>query len=419
MPAGGQGRGVQAVMFIAQTTARSPGTGRARIDDDQPLRSATLRFGLQLRALGLAQLVSQQGSEAFQRRFARRSVALDFGPQEEVRIPPAAVHAADQRILTRLWHIRIVPPLRAERQRPGGGIRKMSQAGKGHIVYALDVMGGPVRPTTREDYEQRIIRVQRHVFEHLDEPLPLSELAGIACFSPFHFHRLFAAMVGETPADFIRRLRLERAAHLLAAGPASVGEVALATGYDAPEAFSRAFHARYGMPPADYRRHHAAQPASAAEEPVFTATIIRIEGAVMQVKVEKLGPWVVAALRHVGPFEQCGSAWEQLMRSSLVRRQMRWGTLFMGLYYDDPESTPPDQLRMDVCVTVGKGFKGADGIERREIEGGDYAVLRHTGPYSRLAGSYKYLYGEWLPQSGREPQKMIPYAHAKRQRQYH
>jgi len=66
--------------------------------------------------------------------------------------------------------------------------------------------------TTWNDHKGRILRVLTHIQEHLDEPLDLEALARVACFSSFHFHRIFAAMTGETLADHVRRLRLERAA---------------------------------------------------------------------------------------------------------------------------------------------------------------------------------------------------------------
>jgi AraC family transcriptional regulator len=66
--------------------------------------------------------------------------------------------------------------------------------------------------TRWNDYRERILRVLTHIQEHLDEPLDLEVLARVTCFSSFHFHRIFAAMTGETIADHVRRLRLERAA---------------------------------------------------------------------------------------------------------------------------------------------------------------------------------------------------------------
>ena len=101
----------------------------------------------------------------------------------------------------------------------------------------------PKHETTWNDYQQRILRVLTHIQEHLDEALELEELARVACFSSFHFHRVFAAMTGETIADHVRRLRLERAAMELRSGAKQVIQVALDAGYEAHAAFTRAFKA--------------------------------------------------------------------------------------------------------------------------------------------------------------------------------
>ncbi len=68
---------------------------------------------------------------------------------------------------------------------------------------------------TRQAYKERILQVLVHIQTHLDHPLPLDELAGLAHFSPYHFHRVFRGMVGEPVKEHVRRLRLERAAHRL------------------------------------------------------------------------------------------------------------------------------------------------------------------------------------------------------------
>lgn len=117
---------------------------------------------------------------------------------------------------------------------------------------------------TRHDYQARVVRVLRHIQEHLDGALDLQELARVACFSSFHFHRVFAAMTGETIADHVRRLRLERAAMQLRSSPRPVIQVALDAGYQAHEAFTRAFKAAFGVSPAQFR--HASQP-----EPLLAA----------------------------------------------------------------------------------------------------------------------------------------------------
>lgn len=89
------------------------------------------------------------------------------------------------------------------------------------------------------------------VLEALDEGLDGQALAARAMLSPFHFNRLVRAGIGEAPAAFRRRLLLERAAWQLGRG-ATVTEASLEAGYDAVEAFSRAFTRAHGVPPSRF-----------------------------------------------------------------------------------------------------------------------------------------------------------------------
>lgn len=99
----------------------------------------------------------------------------------------------------------------------------------------------------------RIRAVQAYIRRHLTDPLDRTALATLAGFSVPHFHRVFAAHVGESPTAYIRRLRLERAARKLRMGAIDIGEVALAAGYESHNAFSKAFKHQFGLSPSAFR----------------------------------------------------------------------------------------------------------------------------------------------------------------------
>src|SRR5262249_10556788 len=104
-------------------------------------------------------------------------------------------------------------------------------------------------------YLSRINRVIDYISAHLAEPLPLEQLARLAHFSPFHFHRIFRSLTGEPLHAFVRRLRLERAVIQMANGPAaSLTDIAMRWGFGSSSDFSRAFRQTYGFRPRDYSR---------------------------------------------------------------------------------------------------------------------------------------------------------------------
>src|SRR5947209_7922291 len=98
-----------------------------------------------------------------------------------------------------------------------------------------------MKPSTEQDYRERIVRVVLHIQRHLDDELDLDRLASVAAFSRFHFHRIFRGMTGETVYAYVRRIRLERAAGQLKHLDQPITEIALNAGFEAHESFTRAF----------------------------------------------------------------------------------------------------------------------------------------------------------------------------------
>ncbi len=267
----------------------------------------------------------------------------------------------------------------------------------------------PKHETTWNDYQERILRVLTHIQEHLDEELDLEELARVACFSSFHFHRIFSAMTGETIADHVRRLRLERAAMELKSGAQQVIQVALDAGYEAHEAFTRAFKAAYGVSPAAFRRATgpiAIRPAPSGVHfrpgvPLTTFNTNHITTKVMKVITKKIKPLRVAYLRHVGPYENTKQTWSNLVARLSADRQIRKGSAYIGMGHDNPAVTPAAQLRYDACITVDKAYKPKKPVELQIIAGGDYAVAKNC-PVGKIKDAFGFLYGKWLARSSRE-----------------
>src|SRR5580658_7902808 len=110
------------------------------------------------------------------------------------------------------------------------------------------------RPRANSEYTRRINRVIDHLRANLDRPVKLKELARVACFSEFHFHRIFGAVAGETVNQFTNRLRLEKAARLLRFSRQSLTDVAMDCGFSSSATFSRAFRSGYDTSPSQFRK---------------------------------------------------------------------------------------------------------------------------------------------------------------------
>src|SRR5205085_6955962 len=116
--------------------------------------------------------------------------------------------------------------------------------------------GCAMHSQTERTYHERVLRVLVYIQNHLDDALALDDLAAVAHFSPYHFHRIFRGMVGESVMEHVRRLRLERAAHRLKFTDQPVTRIAFDAGYEAHEAFTRAFGAMFGTAPSQFRAAH-------------------------------------------------------------------------------------------------------------------------------------------------------------------
>jgi AraC family transcriptional regulator len=239
--------------------------------------------------------------------------------------------------------------------------------------------------------------------------LDLEELAQVACFSSFHFHRVFAAMTGETIADHVRRLRLERAAMELRSGAKQVIQVALDAGYEAHEAFTRAFKAAYGVSPAEFRRAPGPIAILAAASgvhfrpgvPLTTFNTNHITTKVMKVITKKIKPMRVAYLRHIGPYENTNQTWTDLRARLSADEQLRKSSVFIGMGHDDPSVTPAAELRYDACITVDEEYEPRKPVELQTIVGGDYAVAKNC-PAGKIKDAFQYLFGKWLAGSSRQ-----------------
>jgi len=269
---------------------------------------------------------------------------------------------------------------------------------------------GTMRTVTLQDYKRRLLRVLVHIQQHQDDALRLQELAALACFSPYHFHRIFKGMVGESVKEHIRRLRLEGAASQLKLGTAPVTDIAFDAGYESHEAFTRSFRAVFGLSPTQFRSSTKSRITTAAwsglhyryGKPVSNFKATQPGGKSMKVKIEHKEPIRVAFMRHVGPYDEVGATWDRLLPRLGKEGLLGGDVLILGICHDDPEVTPSEKIRYDACVTVDESFVPEGEIGVQVIPGGEYAVTTHFGPYQKLGDTYTRLLGQWLPRSGRE-----------------
>jgi AraC family transcriptional regulator len=273
----------------------------------------------------------------------------------------------------------------------------------------------------RAEYTARINRVIDYIDRNIGEDLHLEDLARVANFSPFHFHRIFGALVGETLNSWIQRRRAEKAAASLLAYPdRPVTSIALDCGYSGSDAFARAFRDHFGMSATEWRGGPGLERRKIRQEdrktgqapsldPGYDGGEIQaarrsfMDKSRFQVEVKERSPLTVAYVRHIGAFQGVAQAFQKLMQWAGPRGLIRFPqTQMLAIYHDSPHITETDKLRSDACISVPRDTKVEGEIGKADIPGGLYAVAHAEIDATEFGQVWDALM-DWMADSGYQP----------------
>jgi AraC family transcriptional regulator len=258
---------------------------------------------------------------------------------------------------------------------------------------------------SQAEYNRRMHAVVEYIDRHLDKKLDLAALADIASFSPFHFHRLFRALMGEALGDYLRRRRLEIAGvRLLSQHGVSVLNIALGVGFGSAEAFTRAFRARFDCSPTEWRKSKRGQMTSKSGQPAGRTGrkngVTTPKETTMKVTIIERPPVHVAYLRHTGPYGAgIGRFWMETVAPWMSTNNLMGRERF-GIALDDPTVTAPAKCRYDACVQSDAKEMLSGDPGRKVIPGGKYAALAFEGTSDGIGAAWEALLRDWLPKSG-------------------
>jgi AraC family transcriptional regulator len=292
---------------------------------------------------------------------------------------------------------------------------------------------------SRNHYDERVNRVLDHVAQHPDGDLSLNRLARLGNFSPFHFHRIFQAVTGETLNSHVRRIRLERAAQLMKAAPRRrVTDIALDVGFPGLAEFSRAFKAHFGMNASAWDRRAPLEKSKICKAPdgmpFYTPEELeeRRRAGGLQVRISRLDRCRYVYVRTFNPYgnQRLVTVYHALV-NWLARRETDLSDVVMiGMSQDDPSITPPEKCRYDMGVAFSEdeGWRGvvgdifrerkrgngrpampnraecdAFGLTVRHFEAEAVATIHCVGDLALVGCAWQYLYRVWLPESGYQP----------------
>jgi AraC family transcriptional regulator len=263
---------------------------------------------------------------------------------------------------------------------------------------------------TNSEYAHRIDRVIDYLRENLDRPVTLGELANVACFSEFHFHRIFRAVSGETLNNFTNRLRLEKAARLLRYSDQSLTDIALDCGFSSSATFSRAFRSGYDTSPSQFRKSGEIKKSKICKE-LFPEDEYGLpmsaeeKRATFPVRLIDIPERQVAYIRVTNAFEldRVLVALKTVIEWAKSQDIFSQGILF-GMTVDDPHVTPKRLYRYELCLASSSPFECMEGMSKLKMPAMRYATIKVCGDIHKVATAWDYLYRDWLINSAYEPE---------------
>ncbi len=232
----------------------------------------------------------------------------------------------------------------------------------------------------------------------------------MACFSEFHFHRIFSAVSGETVNNFTNRLRLEKAARLLRFSDRSLTDIALDCGFSSSATFSRGFRSGYGTSPSQFRKNGEIKKSKICKELATGQEYVlpmsaEEKRAAFPVRLIDLPERQVAYIRitNVSDWNRIIAAFKAMIEWAKAQNIFSRGILF-GMTVDDPDVTPQHLYRYEVCLASSVPFKCMEGMSKLKMPAMRYAATKVSGDIRKVATAWDYLVRSWLIQSAYEPE---------------
>ena len=263
-----------------------------------------------------------------------------------------------------------------------------------------------------------ILQLLREVGGRLDGDVSLEALAARAGWSPFHFHRAFRSVVGETPKQYTLRVRLERAAARLAAGSDPVLAVAAAAGFASHEVFVRAFRRRFNCTPTEYRaialrdttprdraRHVALTDATAPCVGLFHLPVNlsrrRTLMPTLSIDRRELTERPVLFVRMQTARHELPAAIAEGVGKAYGYSQIA-GFAVAGHPYTRYLSVGPGLMDIEVGLPLAAAAESQGDVQAGVLPGGPAVVAVHAGPYEQLTETYAAV-ERWMQTNGLRP----------------
>jgi len=258
-------------------------------------------------------------------------------------------------------------------------------------------------------HKETAVRAKEFIERHFREDPTLEQVASHVFMSPFHFQRVFKKETGETPKEYLTRLRIERACHMLFMNDEkSLYEIALDNGFTSQSVFARAFGKKYGMSATAFRK--LSIPAIARLS-VWDPDIQRLfiararktftpkecKAFLASITVKRVEPIsVIYAPTTMKSEKDIADEFQTLANRAAAFDIVSTTPEFYGVMLDFPLHTALEKCRYKACLRISDDLPLPPKIHKMKIEGGKYAVFSMKGDIEAMIRLALVFFNDWL-----------------------
>ncbi len=255
-----------------------------------------------------------------------------------------------------------------------------------------------LKQTNKAFYEQKLNIIVEYIHNNLDSVIDIKTLAEISHFSPFHFHRISRALLGEPIGAYISRTRVETAAKMIRYTTLDMESIAYNVGYETPSSLSKKFKNHFGVSPTAYRKNKLFTIKKSKIMETISSTEHSQNLNIKKPKIIDIEDKKCIYIRLQGAYQSLNysGTWKKLWEQVKEQKLFTAGIEHIGLPYDDPKVTDEDKIRYDSCLIIHKDAKATGDIGVKTLKGGKFAVFLYQGSYEYFANVYDYIFNDWL-----------------------
>lgn len=262
------------------------------------------------------------------------------------------------------------------------------------------------------DYEKQLSFAVDFIEANLESDLKVETVAAKSGYSPFHFHRVFRAALGESVAEYVRRRRLAKASRKLLDSDIPLSKIAMEAAFESQESFTRAFKKMYGVTPSRFRRERVEVPI--IDQATFSRELLEhLNGGVTMEPVYKEMEEIMAVGMgksfKLGEFEAIAGLWQRFeKRAGEIENVVPGFSLGVCLeQHPEIEIEDGDKFIYIAAYPVNskKDSPVPGGMKQVRIPKSRYAVFTHRGPIDKITQTVNYIWGTWIPKNSASVKK--------------